>query len=150
MNNLYIYCTQSFVACGWGISRIGYTMICFGISNAIAAAFAGGLAKCLGRFPMMVGTLVVHISLLVWMRLWVAVDSDYMTYFTMAAIWGLVDGVWLVQINCKSSMFIVTLQDFNIHFSLQHFMVCFFRAERKPHLVIFVCSKQLALCWRTY
>lgn len=76
-------------------------MICFGIANAIAAGFAGGLAKTLGRFPMMLGTLCVHVALLIWMRLWLAVDSDYVAYCTMAAIWGLVDGVWLVQVNCK-------------------------------------------------
>lgn len=76
-------------------------MICFGIANAIAAVFASGLASCLGRYPMMLGTMTVHMGLLIWMRLWVAVDSDYMTYFAMAAVWGLVDGIWLVQINCK-------------------------------------------------
>lgn len=80
-------------------------MICFGVANAFAAAFAGGLAKCLGRYPMMVGTMCAHIGLLLWMRLWSAVDSDYVTYFTMAAIWGLVDGIWLVQINCKYQFF---------------------------------------------
>lgn len=89
------------MACGWGISRIGYVMICFGVANAIAAAFAGGLAKYTGRFPIMVATMVLHGALLMWMRLWQAVDSDYLTYCSMAALWGLADGIWLVQVNCK-------------------------------------------------
>lgn len=93
---------QSFVACGWGISRIGYVMICFGVANAIAAILAGGLCKCVGRMRLMAGTLVVHAALLVWMRVWIAVDNDYLTYMSMAALWGLVDGVWLVLVNCKS------------------------------------------------
>lgn len=75
-------------------------MICFGIANAVAAIVAGGLTKCLGRMPLLAGTLTAHAALLVWMRVWTAVENDYATYFTMAALWGLVDGVWLVLINC--------------------------------------------------
>lgn len=78
-------------------------MIVFGLANAIAAVIAGSLAKCLGRIPLMAGTLVVHLGLLIWMRLWIAVANDYGTYFAMAGIWGLVDGVWLVLVNCTDA-----------------------------------------------
>lgn len=76
-------------------------MICFGVANAISAAVAGILAKYIKRFPIMVCTMVLHGSLLLWMRLWIAVDKDFTTYCMMATIWGLADGIWLVQVNCK-------------------------------------------------
>lgn len=40
--------TAAFVACGWGISKIGYAMICFGVVNAIGSALAGVLTKLTG------------------------------------------------------------------------------------------------------
>ena len=76
-------------------------MICFGVANAIAAAFAGGISKIIGRFPIMVATLILHASLLIWMRAWVAVENNLLAYCAMAAIWGLADGIWLVVVNCK-------------------------------------------------
>lgn len=76
-------------------------MICFGVANAIAAAFAGGVAKLTGRLPIMCTIFVIHGALFVWMRLWIAVENDFWTYCSMAAIWGLVDGIWLVLVNCK-------------------------------------------------
>lgn len=90
---------QSFVACGWGIPKIGYAMICFGVANAVAAALAGILTKLTGRFPVMIGVMVVHAILLFYMRVWQAVENDVLTYCCFAALWGLCDGVWLVQVN---------------------------------------------------
>ena len=76
-------------------------MICFGIANAIAAALAGGLTKLTGRFPVLVGVTILHTSLILWMRAWTPIENDYITYCTMAALWGLADGIWLVQVNGK-------------------------------------------------
>lgn len=91
--------TAAFVACGWGISKIGYVMICFGVVNALGSAFAGALTKLVGQFWVLVGNALVHVSLIVWMINWRAVPGDAPTLCVMAALWGLVDGVWLVQIN---------------------------------------------------
>lgn len=76
-------------------------MICFGVANTMAAAFAGALAKFTGRFPMMIGTMLLHGGLMLYMRFWIAVNDDYWSYCSMAAVWGLADGIWLVQVNCK-------------------------------------------------
>lgn len=94
---------QAFIACGWGIPRIGYVMICFGISNTIAAALASAIAKVVGRNKILMLTLVLHGSLLIWMRQWIAVPNDIVAYCSMAALWGLLDGTWLVIINCMSN-----------------------------------------------
>lgn len=91
--------TAAFVACGWGISKIGYAMICFGVVNAIGSALAGVLTKLTGQFWVLIGNTVLHVSLIVWMIQWRAVAGDAWTYCTMAALWGLADGIWLVQIN---------------------------------------------------
>lgn len=76
-------------------------MICFGIANAIAAGVAGAVAKVVGRNTILVFTLILHASLLIWMKKYMPVANDYLVYYSMAALWGLADGVWLVLINCK-------------------------------------------------
>ncbi|GAB0100293.1 UNC93-like protein [Sergentomyia squamirostris] len=96
--------TSSFVACGWGISKIGYAMICFGVANAVGSALAGALTKITGRLPVLLGNLILHSSLMLWMQFWRPTASDGLIYCTMAAVWGLADGVWLVQVNALSGI----------------------------------------------
>lgn len=81
-------------------------MICFGVANAIAAAFTGGITKLTGRIPIVFTIFVIHGSLLIWMYFWTAVENDAVTYCLIAAIWGLVDGIWLVLVNCKELHFL--------------------------------------------
>ncbi|XP_055591536.1 UNC93-like protein [Uranotaenia lowii] len=95
--------TASFVACGIGISKIGYAMISFGLANAVAAAVTPYITKTIGRFPMILGTAVFHVVLIVFMLTWKATDQDYV-YPIIAACWGLADGVWLIQINALSGI----------------------------------------------
>ncbi|KAB0795294.1 hypothetical protein PPYR_12133 [Photinus pyralis] len=89
----------SFVSCGWGISNIGFVMICFGAVNAIAAIFAGGISKKTGRVPMIAFAFVVHVGLLITLLIWKPTSINKVPFFVVAGLWGLCDAVWLVQIN---------------------------------------------------
>ncbi|KAK5645591.1 hypothetical protein RI129_006891 [Pyrocoelia pectoralis] len=89
----------SFVSCGWGISNIGFVMICFGVVNALAAIFAGGISKKTGRIPMVVFAFVVHVGLLITLLIWKPTSDNKVPFFVVAGLWGLCDAVWLVQIN---------------------------------------------------
>ncbi|XP_037816005.1 UNC93-like protein [Lucilia sericata] len=91
--------TKSFVACGWGISNIGFAMICFGVANAIAAGFAGGVAEKLGRVKLAVLCALINLALFGYMFFYEAKQGDFIKYCAFAAIWGICDGVWLVVIN---------------------------------------------------
>lgn len=117
---------QAFIACGWGIPRIGYVMICFGISNTIAAALASAIAKLVGRNKILLLTLVLHGSLLIWMRQWIAVPNDIVAYCSMAALWGLLDGTWLVIINCMSTIFNQHITIFNLQCYFTHSLIPFY------------------------
>ncbi|EDW00806.1 UNC93-like protein [Drosophila grimshawi] len=91
--------TRSFVACGWGISKIGFAMICFGVANAIAAGIAGALVERIGRVTLAAICAVINMCLLAYMYSWEAREGDYLSYCTFAAIWGICDGIWLVVVN---------------------------------------------------
>ncbi|XP_055630034.1 UNC93-like protein [Toxorhynchites rutilus septentrionalis] len=95
--------TASFVACGLGISYIGYAMISFGLANAVAAAVTPYITKVIGRFPMIIATALFHLALIVFMLLWKPTDQYY-AYSIIVACWGLADGIWLIQINALSGI----------------------------------------------
>ncbi|XP_052873170.1 UNC93-like protein [Anopheles cruzii] len=97
--------TKSFVACGLGISYIGYAMICFGLANAVAAAVTPYITKQLGRRALIFLTAIFHAGLVTFMLLW-RPTGEYYKYSIMvvASCWGLADGVWLIQINSLSGI----------------------------------------------
>lgn len=89
------------MSCGWGISNIGFVMICFGVSNAIAAIFTGSITKITGRTPVVAFALALHVALIVALLTWKPDAENKLVYFILAGLWGIADAIWLVQINCK-------------------------------------------------
>ncbi|KAF9423894.1 hypothetical protein HW555_000952 [Spodoptera exigua] len=96
--------TQAFIGCAYGISNIGYVMICFGVFNALAAPVAGALVKVTGRFPVMVTALLLNLCLLTSLLYWRPDPEQWLVFYALAAIWGTADAVWLVQVNAFSGI----------------------------------------------
>ncbi|XP_048478605.1 UNC93-like protein [Plutella xylostella] len=96
--------TQAFVGCAYGISNIGYVMICFGVVNAAAAPVAGALVKMTGRFPVMVAALLLNLCLLSALLVWRPEPAQWLVFYALAAAWGAADAVWLVQVNALSGI----------------------------------------------
>nr|CAD7400244.1 unnamed protein product [Timema cristinae] len=91
--------TASYVSCAWGIRNIGYVMICYGITNSITAISTGSLVKLTGRVPIVTGAAALHVAIIVTLLCWKPSFQDRVVFFVMAGLWGVADGVWLVQIN---------------------------------------------------
>ncbi|XP_004932254.2 UNC93-like protein [Bombyx mandarina] len=96
--------TQAYVGCAYGISNIGFVMICFGAWNAIAAPLAGALVKTTGRYPVMVTALVLNLCTLTVLLLWRPNPDQWLVFYGLAAVWGAADAVWLVQVNALSGI----------------------------------------------
>ncbi|XP_076643712.1 UNC93-like protein [Halictus rubicundus] len=94
----------SFVSCAWGISNIGYVMICFGVTNAIAALGAGSIMKLTGRKALMVFAFCLHVGILVFLLRWKPTPDQSSIFFLMSGLWGLCDAMWLVQVNALSGI----------------------------------------------
>lgn len=73
-------------------------MMCFGVANAVGSAATAFLTKVVGRFTVVVVNASIHVALLLWLIYW-RPESDGMFYCAIAAVWGCVNGIWLVQIN---------------------------------------------------
>jgi MFS family permease len=91
--------SQAFVSCAWGISNIGYVMICFGVTNAVAALATGTVVKVTGRKPVMVFAFCLHLSILIFMLRWRPTPEQGLVFFVLSGLWGVCDSVWLVQVN---------------------------------------------------
>lgn len=94
----------SFVSCAWGISNIGYVMICFGVANAIAALVTGSVIKLTGRIPVMVFAFCLHIGILAFMLKWRPTPDQGTIFFLVSGLWGVCDSIWLVQVNSLSGL----------------------------------------------
>lgn len=93
--------SQAFVSCGWGISNIGFVMICYGVSNAISSMLIGSITKLTGRNPVIGFALILHIALMIVLLNWRPNGDNKYMYFLVVGLWGAVDAIWLVQINCQ-------------------------------------------------
>lgn len=94
----------SFVSCAWGISNIGYVMICFGVTNAIAAICTGSIMKLTGRRAMMIFAFFIHMGILIFLLRWKPTPEQSKIFFLMSGLWGLCDAMWLVQVNALSGL----------------------------------------------
>nr|XP_023026161.1 UNC93-like protein [Leptinotarsa decemlineata] len=96
--------TADFVSCGWGISNIGFVMICYGICNGIASIFSGSIVKITGRNPVICFALSIHFALLVTLLVWRPSPENKPIFFLISGLWGMCDALWLVQINSLSGI----------------------------------------------
>ncbi|XP_077295709.1 UNC93-like protein [Arctopsyche grandis] len=91
--------TSAFVACAWGTENIGYVMICYGLCNSISAISTGSLVKITGRPPVVCSAMILQLGIIITLLLWKPTPDDIPIYFVISGLWGVCDGVWLVQIN---------------------------------------------------
>ncbi|XP_058794594.1 UNC93-like protein [Phymastichus coffea] len=88
----------AYVSCAWGISNIGYVMICFGVVNAIAAPATGSVVKLTGRVPVMLFAFFLHVVILITLLIWTPQAHGFV-FFLISGLWGVCDAIWLVQVN---------------------------------------------------
>ena len=82
-------------------------MICFGVTNAIAALTTGSIMKLTGRIPVMIFAFFLHMGILIALTMWKPTPVQGLIFFVMSGLWGVCDAIWLVQVNGKYK-FIIT------------------------------------------
>uniref|UniRef100_A0A0N5AIT1 UNC93-like protein n=1 Tax=Syphacia muris TaxID=451379 RepID=A0A0N5AIT1_9BILA len=93
------YYTKAYVACGLGITQIGYVLTAFGIADAICSIFFGPLMKLFGRMPLFVFGAVVNMLTIMTLMIWPLNPGDTELFYVIAGVWGMADGVWNTQLN---------------------------------------------------
>ena len=97
---------QSFVTCTFGIDKVGYVMICFGVGDSLFSYLLGKLTKYTGRVPIFISGAVLHLAIYIVLLSWKADRDMLWMAFLMAALWGYTDAVWQTQINGMVNAFL--------------------------------------------
>jgi len=81
-----------------GEDNIGFVMMLFGFTDAIASLYLGKLAGQVGRTPILLAGSAMHLSCLCAI-LWMPLDSySNLKIYAISACWGLADGAWYTMI----------------------------------------------------
>lgn len=91
--------TKAYVACGLGISRIGFVMTSFGILDALCSLVFGPLMKLFGRMPLFVFGAVINMLMIMTLLIWPLNPGDTELFYAIAGVWGMADSVWNTQIT---------------------------------------------------
>jgi hypothetical protein len=76
-------------------------MICYGVTNSVSAIGTGSVVKLTGRVPVVCCAFLLHLGILIGLLNWAPTPDDKILFFVVTGLWGICDGVWLVQINGK-------------------------------------------------
>ncbi|KAJ9595724.1 hypothetical protein L9F63_013087, partial [Diploptera punctata] len=90
--------TADYVSCAWGISNIGYVLICYGITNSIASLVTGYLVKLTGRLLMVLSAAIVQFAIFITLYFWIPTYGSVI-FFIISGVWGITDAICLVQIS---------------------------------------------------
>uniref|UniRef100_A0A914W2M1 Uncharacterized protein n=2 Tax=Plectus sambesii TaxID=2011161 RepID=A0A914W2M1_9BILA len=91
--------TKAYVACGLGLSQIGFVMTAFGIADAVCSLVFGPLIKLFGRMPLFIFGAVVDMLMIFTLLVWPFNPGDTAMFYVIACAWGMADGVWNTQLN---------------------------------------------------
>ncbi|KIH44889.1 hypothetical protein ANCDUO_25078 [Ancylostoma duodenale] len=91
--------TKAFVACGLGVSHIGFVCTAFGVADAICSLVFGPLIKLFGRMPLFVFGAVNNMLMIVTLMIWPLNPADKAILYVAGCVWGMADAVWNTQIN---------------------------------------------------
>ena len=49
LNLSHLHLLQGYITCAWGVSKIGYVLICYGLSDAVFSAAFGHIMHFIGK-----------------------------------------------------------------------------------------------------
>lgn len=103
--------TEAYVSCALGIHWVGYVMAAVALSTMISSFLLGYAARFTGRKFLYVFAFMVDFSILALLRFWHPHSASIAVFFCIAALIGLVDGIWTVQCNALVAVLFPALVD---------------------------------------
>merc|ERR1719376_166869 len=96
--------TAAYVSCSLGVGMLGYTMICFGVCNALCSFFCSSAVRAVGRVPVFAFASALNLALILVLLLWTPDPDQLYVFFVIPGLWGVADAVWQTQINSLYSV----------------------------------------------
>ncbi|KAJ9588088.1 hypothetical protein L9F63_018539, partial [Diploptera punctata] len=91
--------THAFITCSIGIMNVGFVMIAFGFTNAFTTPITSWISKQTGRVPVVIAASLLHASIITTLLFWIPQPNQEHILIIIAALWGIAEGIWMVQIN---------------------------------------------------
>ena len=93
--------TAGYVSCAYGVDKVGFVMITFGVTDAICSYGLSMLIRKIGRIPIFCFGAIVNLLVIVVFFEWMPNPDEFYVVFVLAGLWGLSDAIWQTQINGK-------------------------------------------------
>lgn len=93
------FCCQSYVACGWGISAVGYVTMGYGVISAIMDLSSGFLVKWFTRIPVFVLAATSHFIMFLVLLVSKPEVNNFNLFFVLSGVYGIGASVWWSQIT---------------------------------------------------
>ncbi|XP_025092541.1 protein unc-93 homolog A-like [Pomacea canaliculata] len=103
--------TEAFISCTLGLHMVGYVMAVWGLTTMLSSVLLGFAARYTGRPLLCTFAAVVDMTIMLTLLLWKPHGSRLPAFFALAALMGLVDGVWMVQMNAMIAVMFPAIVD---------------------------------------
>ena len=77
-------------------------MICYGTADALGSIACGSIVKYVGRLAISIVAAALSLGLIITLLLWRPNPDSPAVYYILAALWGLADAIWHIQLNGES------------------------------------------------
>ncbi|CAL1287424.1 unnamed protein product [Larinioides sclopetarius] len=96
--------TQAYIACSWGVHRVSFVTVCFGVCGALMSLLVGPLVKCISQMAVLILAALADVSICIVLFLWDPTPDFKTMYFVVAGVWGMADSIWWSQLAALYSL----------------------------------------------
>ncbi|KAG8182984.1 hypothetical protein JTE90_013433 [Oedothorax gibbosus] len=131
--------TEAFIACSWGVDRVGLVTLCFGVCGAAMALAVGPLVKQISQRGVLILAACANLAMCVALFFWKPSPDFTPAYFIVAGAWGMGDSIWWSQVPALYGLMFPNDREAtfsNLYF--WSFLGCFMTYSYANHITIVV------------
>ncbi len=91
--------TAAYITCGWGVEKVGYVLICYGVADSLCSIGYHPIIKHIGRIYVFTFAILLNVALIFVFLYWRPNPDENYYFFIFAALWGVADAAWQCGIN---------------------------------------------------
>lgn len=129
--------TDAYVSCVLGVHMVGYTMVCYGVCDAISSILCSPVVKWVGRKPVFLFAAALNGGLIAFLFYWEPSPNHLPVFFVVSGLWGVSHAAWHTQAHALCGLMFG--HDAEAAFSVYEMWLSV------GHIVAYVCSSLLCV-----
>ena len=97
---IIIHRLQTYVAECVGVHVVGYAIMVYGLGTSLGSFISGKLLSLGAKSLVVLGTLVLHLSILIFLAIWER-EPILLAILFIVLLWGFCDGSWMTVCSSK-------------------------------------------------